>query len=63
MISFSQYTEMHFLQKQEGPGISQIAQKMSLNRYLLQIPWSAGTKHQAHQDVSVISTSSILIFF
>ena len=30
MISFAQYTEMHFLRKQEALGINQIAQKITL---------------------------------
>ena len=46
MISFGQYTEMHFLRKQESLGINQIAQKMSLNSRTV-TKWLARNRYEA----------------
>ena len=46
MISFSQYTEMHFLRSQEGLSIRQIAQKMSLNDKTV-TKWLASGRYEA----------------
>ena len=49
MISFSQYTEMHFLRSQEGLGIQQIAQKMSLNDKTV-TKWLACDRYEARRN-------------
>ena len=49
MISFSQYTEIHFLRSQEGLGIQQIAQKMSLNDKTV-TKWLACDRYEARRN-------------
>ena len=49
MISFSQYTEIHFLRSQEGLGIQQIAQKMSLNDKTV-TKWLARDRYEARRN-------------
>ena len=49
MISFSQYTEMHFLRSQEGLSIRQIAQKMSLNSRTV-AKWLARERYEARRN-------------
>ena len=49
MISFSQYTEMHFLRSQEGLGIHQIAQKMTLSSRTV-VKWLARGRYEARRN-------------
>ena len=49
MISFAQYTQMHFLRKQEALSINQIAQKMSLNNRTV-TKWLARDRYQARRN-------------
>ena len=49
MISFSQYTEMHFLRSQQALGINQIAQKMSLNERTV-AKWLARERYEARRN-------------
>ncbi len=49
MISFAQYTEMHFLRAQEGLNIHQIAQKMSLNDKTV-AKWLARDRYEARRN-------------
>lgn len=49
MISFSQYTEIHFLRAQQGLKINQIAQKMSLNDKTV-AKWLACDRYEARRN-------------
>jgi transposase len=49
VISFSQYTEMHFLRKQEGLNINQIAQKMLLTGRTV-AKWLARDRYEARRN-------------
>ena len=49
MISFAQYTEMHFLRKQEGLTINQIAEKMSLNSRTVS-KWLARERYEGRRN-------------
>ena len=49
MISFAQYTEMHFLRKQEGLNINQIAQKMSFNGRTV-AKWLARDRYEGRRN-------------
>ncbi len=49
MISFAQYTEMHFLRKQEALTINQIAQKMSLSSRTV-AKWLSRERYQARRN-------------